>query len=443
MERRSNAITEGVIWKQLLLFFFPILLGTFFQQLYNTADAAIVGNGVGKEALAAVGGTTANLINLLVGFFVGLSSGATVIISQFYGARDDDGVRKALHTSAAMALLFGAILTALGLLTSGWLLRLMGTPSDVLPHAEAYIRIIYLGMIPSLIYNIGSGVLRALGDSKRPLYFLIVACLTNIALDALFVLALGMGTAGAAFATVLSQCISALLIIRALLRRTNASRLSPREVRFDLPQLRRIISIGLPAGLQSVMYSLSNVIIQRAVNGFDTDILAGWTAYGKLDGLYWMTVSAFGIAVTTFVGQNYGAGRMDRVKKSVRDCTAMTVGATVVLSSVLYFFGGTFYRLFTSDPDVIEAGVHILRLLVPFYICYIPIELLSGALRGMGNTLVPTLMTLIGICLFRVIWVLLVAPAYHSIDMVLYSYPITWILTGALFIFYYRSHRWA
>ena len=439
---RHNAITEGVIWRQLLIFFFPILLGTFFQQLYNAADAAIVGKGVGKAALAAVGGTTGSLINLLVGFFVGLASGATVVISQYYGAEDEENVGKSVHTAAALALAFGLALTAIGLWLTDWMLSLMSTPADVLPYAATYLRIVFAGMVPSIIYNVGTGVLRALGDSRRPLYYLIAASLTNIALDVLLVLGLGMGVAGAAWATVLSQTVSAALVVRSLCRRQDAARLRLSRIRPDTRQLRRIVAIGLPAGLQSVMYSVSNVIIQRAVNGFDTDVLAGWTAYGKLDGMFWMVVSAFGISVTTFVGQNYGAGRMDRVRRSVRDCMLMTAGTTVVLASLLYFFGGSFYRIFTDDPAVIREGVHMLRLLVPFYIAYIPIEILSGALRGAGDTLVPTLLTLVCICLLRVVWIVFFAPRFASVDAVLWSYPVTWVLTGILFIVYYQSRKW-
>ena len=439
---RITAMTEGVIWKQLLFFFFPIVMGTFFQQLYNTADAAIVGNGVNKMALAAVGGTTATLINLLVGFFIGVASGATVIISQFYGARQENDVSRAVHTAAAMSLLFGAALSVTGFLLSPLLLSLINTPQDVLPYALSYIRVIFLGMIPSLAYNIGSGILRAAGDSRHPLYFLIAACLTNILLDALFVLVFRMGVSGAALATVLSQSLSASLVIRALVLRRDCLRLHPKKIRLDLSLFRRISAIGLPSGLQSVMYSVSNVIIQRAINGFDTNILAGWTSYGKLDGLYWMTVNSFGIAITTFVGQNYGAGLYARVRQGIRSCFKMCILATGLLSVSMYFGGGYLFRLFTQDEAVIQQGVRILRLLVPFYCTYIPIELLSGAMRGTGDTLIPTMMTLFGVCLLRAVWVLLIVPMNPTIEMVLYSYPITWTLTSTLFIIYYFRGHW-
>lgn len=438
----EGGITGGVIWKQLLLFFFPILLGTFFQQLYNTVDAMIVGQGVGKEALAAVGGATGTLINLLVGFFVGVSSGATVIISQYFGARDGQKVSRAVHTAAAMALLFGGLLMVVGMWLAPDMLRWMDTPDTVLPHALPYLRIYFAGMIPSLIYNIGSGVLRAVGDSKRPLIFLIVACLTNIVLDVLFVLGFHMGAGGAALATVISQAVSAALVVVTLLRSETMFRLYPRRIRFHGEMVKRTLQIGLPAGLQSVMYSISNVLIQRAVNGFDTNVLAGWTAYSKIDCLFWMMVSAFGIAITTFVGQNFGAGLMDRVKKSVRVCMGMTFGTTVVMSLVLYFGGSLFYRLFTPDEAVIDEGMKILRLLVPTYVTYISIEILSGAVRGAGDSLIPTLMTLFGVCLLRVAWLAVTLPKWPTMTTVLLAYPITWVITSLLFIVYYWKGGW-
>ncbi len=438
----SQDITGGVIWQQLLLFFFPILLGTFFQQLYNTADAIIVGKFVGTTALAAVGGATGNLINLIVGFFVGLSSGATVILSQYYGARQPDKVSDAVHTAAAMALLFGAVLTVGGIALSPAMLAWMNTPAEVMPNAVAYLRIYFGGMIPSLIYNIGSGLLRAVGDSRRPLYFLIVACMTNIVLDVVLVLGLQMGVAGAALATILSQAVSAVLIILTLCRSRQSYQLHWRKIRLHMTLMGRIMRIGLPAGLQSIMYSFSNVLIQTAVNGFGTVTLAAWTAYGKLDGLYWMTINAFGMAITTFVGQNFGAGLYDRVRKSVRVCMMMAAGATAVLSVFLLLAGEGLYRLFSNDEEVIRQGMVILRLLVPTYITYLCVEILSGAVRGAGDSLIPTLMTLVGICLLRVVWVDFIAPAYQSVTFMLLCYPVTWVITSLLFVVYYLRGGW-
>lgn len=436
-------ITDGVIWKQLLSFFFPILLGTFFQQLYNTADAIIVGKFVGKEALAAVGGGTGTLINLIVGFFVGLASGATVILSQYYGARDHKQATRTVHTAVAMAVYGGLLLMALGLLASPIILRWMSTPTDVFDLAVLYTRIYFCGMIPSLIYNIGSGILRAVGDSRRPLFFLIVSCMANIVLDVVLVLGLEMGVAGAALATVLSQLCSAVLVLITLRRSGPPLHLTFKNVRLHPDLLGRVARIGLPAGLQSVMYSLSNLVIQAAINGFGTDMMAAYTAYSKMDGLFWMTIGAFGVSITTFVGQNFGAGKFDRVKKSVRVCLAMAAGGTLAMSGILLLLGRPLFLLFTSEPAVVERGLVVQRFLVPFFITYVCIEVFSGAMRGAGESLRPMIMTLLGVCVMRVLWVKLIAPIRpDSFLFMLTCYPISWTLTSGLFLAYYASGRW-
>ena len=437
-----NGITEGVIWKQLLLFFFPIVLGTFFQQLYNTADAIIVGKAVGKEALAAVGGSTGTLINLLVGFFVGLASGASVIIAQLFGARRAQDVSRAVHTTIALALSSGALLTAVGLLCAGGILELMGTPQEVMAYALPYLNIYFLGMIPQLVYNIGSGVLRAVGDSRRPMLFLICAALTNIVLDILLVLGLNLGVRGAAIATVLSQVVSAVLILVSLCHAQPVYRLHFRRIRFHGDMLARIVRIGLPAGLQSVMYSLSNMIIQASVNGFGTDVMAAWTAYGKIDGLYWMMISAFGVSITTFAGQNFGARRYDRMRRSVRVCLGLAAGVTVFMTALILAVGRPMLGMFTDDAHVVEMGMSIIRLIVPTWITYLCIEILSGAMRGAGDSLMPTLMTLTGVCLMRVFWVTVVVPRMHQLPVLVLSYPITWVITSCMFIVYYLRGRW-
>lgn len=434
---RGNKITEGVIWKQLLLFFFPILFGTFFQQLYNAADAVIVGRFVGKEALSAVGGGTGTVINLLVGFFIGLASGATVIISQYYGAKRAEMVGYAVHTAIAFSLAAGLLLMLIGIPLAPAILRAMNTPADVLDLAILYIRIYFAGIIGNLIYNIGSGILRAVGDSKRPLYFLIASCLSNIVLDLFFVVVLRMGVAGAALATILSQLLSAVLVILVLMRTRDMHRLELRKIGFDGRMFRRIIRIGFPAGLQSVMYSLSNVIIQAAINGEGTDTVAAWTVYGKLDVVFWMVINAFGIAVTTFVGQNYGAGKIDRVRRGIKSCLAMTLGSTVVISVFLYFACGGIYSLFTQDAEVLRIGVEVTRFLVPVYFTYICIEILSGALRGVGDVWVPTAICLSGICILRVVWIMAAVPMWPGIKSIIFSYPLTWVVTTVLFVVYY------
>ena len=433
----ENKITEGVIWKQLLLFFFPILFGTFFQQLYNAADAVIVGRFVGKEALSAVGGGTGTVINLLVGFFVGLSSGATVVISQYYGAKKAEMVDYAVHTAMAFSIAGGLVLMVGGILTAPAILTAMDTPKDVLDPAILYIRIYYVGTIGNLIYNVGSGILRAVGDSRRPLYFLVASCFTNILLDLLLIVCFNLGVAGAALATICSQALSAVLVILVLVRVKDMHRLELRRIRTDRIMLHRIVRIGFPAGLQSVMYSLSNIIIQTAINGLGTDTVAAWTVYGKMDALFWMTISSFGIAITTFAGQNFGAGKLDRVRKGIRSCLAMCFGSTILISILLCLGGHILYSLFTSDPEVMQIGMQIVYFLVPTFVTYVCVEVLSGALRGVGDCWIPTLICLSGICLIRILWIMLAVPHRPDVYTVTFSYPLTWAVTSLLFIVYY------
>lgn len=439
IESKENQIIHGVIWKQLLLFFFPIVLGTFFQQIYNTADAIVVGRFVGTEALAAVGGSTSQIINLIVGFFVGLSSGATVVISQYYGAHDRENLSKALHTAFAFSLVGSVVITAVGLICSPILLRVMNTTEEVIGPSATYLRIYFGGILFVFIYNIGSSILRAVGDSRRPLYYLIVCCIINIVLDVVLVVGLGMGVAGAAIATVFAQGVSAVLVVMALCRSTDLFRLEIRKIRFHREALELLIKIGLPAGLQSVMYSFSNVIIQTALNAFGTNTMAAWTACGKIDSFFWMVINAFGISITTFVGQNYGARKFGRMRKSVRICIAMAVGASISISAIFILFGRYVYQLFTTDAAVVEIGMHMITMMAPAYAIYVFIEIYSGALRGTGDVLVPMLMTCGGVCVLRIFWMMFVVPLKPVIDTIIYSYPISWTLTALMFIFYYRK----
>lgn len=435
--KQGNGITEGVIWKQLLIFFFPILFGTFFQQLYNTVDAVIVGRFVGKEALAAVGGSTGTLINLLVGFFVGLSSGATVIISQFYGGGREKRVSEAVHTAIAFSLACGVGLMVIGIAASPIALRAMGTPDDIMQYSLSYIRIYFLGIIPNLVYNMGAGILRAIGDSKRPLYYLMASCFTNIVLDLVLVVWLRLDVRGAAIATIVSQLVSAVLVVLQLLRTKDSYRLVIRKIRLNLFMVMRIVQIGLPAGLQSVMYSASNIIIQSSVNSLGTDTVAAWTAYSKIDSVYWMIISALGISITTFVGQNYGAGKLDRVKRGIYVCLGLSFLITAILSVTLYLGGGYIYLMFTADAAVIAKGMEILHFLVPAFATYVCIEVLSGALRGTGDCWIPMIMTAVGVCALRVLWILVAVPLKPDILTVVFSYPLTWSITSILFLVYF------
>lgn len=439
---RINGITEGVIWKQLLIFFFPIMLGTFFQQLYNTVDAVIVGQYVGKEALAAVGGSTGTLINLLVGFFVGLSSGATVIISQYYGAYRPAETSLAVHTATALGIAGGVVFMVVGLIVSPLALTIMSTPADIFDHALSYIRIYFLGMVFNLVYNMGAGILRAVGDSKRPLYFLIFSTLLNVVLDLLFVVALNLSVNGAAIATILCQAVSAVLVMYTLMRSDDVYRVRLRDIRFSLPILRDIVRIGLPAGLQSVIYNVSNIIVQATINSFGTNVIAAWTANGKIDGIFWMIMGAFGTAATTFSGQNFGAQKYDRIRRCVRVCGLMAFGAAALISTVVLVFGPLIFRIFTSDEGVIESGMQIIHALAPFYFTYVCVEVISGTVRGAGDSFWPMIITCFGVCVGRILWILFVVPQYHTIEMLVWGYPISWALTSVLFIIYYLQGGW-
>lgn len=437
----ANAITEGVIWKQLLIFFFPIMLGTFFQQLYNTADAIIVGQFVGKEALAAVGGSANQISNLIIGFFVGVSSGATVIIAQYYGARNETQLSHALHTAVAFCIFGSIIIMVTGYAAAPTFLRWMNTPEDMMQDSVTYLRIFFLGILFVFIYNIGSSILRSVGDSRRPLYYLIVCCFLNIGLDLLFVLVFHMEIAGAAIATVLSQAVSAVLILLALMRTSDIYKLHIRRIAFYKQSLTTILHIGIPAGLQSVMYSVSNIIIQTALNALGTDTVAAWTAFGKMDAFYWMVISAFGIAATTFVGQNYGAGKYTRVRKSVSICIKITL-VTAVFMSVFFLTAGKYlFHLFTNDPAVIQIGIRILMYMAPAYALFVFIEIYSGALRGIGDVIIPAIMTCCGVCIFRALWVFILVPFQPTIETITLSYPVSWGITAVLFIIYWRRKQ--
>ncbi len=441
-QNRSNMITEGVIWKQLLYFFFPIMLGTFFQQLYNTADAVIVGNFLGSRALAAVGGSTELLIQLVTGFFVGISSGAGVIISQYYGAGKIRSLKQATHTALLIALAGGIFFTLAGLLAAPWALKAMGTPEEIMTDAMTYLRVYSLGMIPVLLYNMGAGILRAVGNSRTPMYLLIICCILNVFLDLLFVAVFRWGVFGAALATAMTQTASAVLVMASLLTTKDVYRIELKGTHFSPAFLRNILWIGLPVGLQSVMYSFSNVILQSNINSFGTDTIAAWTVFSKIDGIFWMIQNSLGIAITTFVGQNFGAGKYDRVGKSVQVGLAMSVIICLGICPLFLIFRRPLYGFFMDDPQVIQLGVYMMGWMVPTYITYAGIEVLSGTIRGTGETIKPLLITCTGSCLMRIIWVSLMLPRFRDIRVIIFSYPISWLITTGMFLFYYKKGKW-
>ena len=443
---KSPDMTKGNITAQLLLFFFPILLGTFFQQLYNTADAVIVGQNVGKLGLAAVGGTTSTLINLFIGIFVGLSSGFSVIISQHFGAKNHRLVSECVHTAITFSLIVGIVVSIFGAVFSKTMLSYMNVPEDIMPMAIPYLQIYFLGLAPNLIYNMGAGLLRAVGDSKTPLIFLIISCFINIILDILLIKYMGMGVVGAAIATVTSQVVSAILVITVLSRRNDALRLFIRKLHINLSELRKMVSIGTAAGMQSAMYTIANILIQASINTLGTDTIAAFTAYGKIDTLFWMTIQSLGISVTTFTGQNFGYGNKERVKKGIIHGMILSVVITGIVMLLLKLFGRSIYTLFTNDKSVLDIGTAMLNFMVVAFPTYITIEIFSGSLRGIGDSWIPMIMTASGVCVLRIRWIIVMVPKYPNIFTILWAYPLSWITTSILFIIYMflfsKMRRW-
>lgn len=438
---QNRQITEGVIWKQLLIFFFPILLGSVFQQLYNTVDTIIVGRFVGTEALAAVGASSP-IISLINGFFIGVATGPTVILSQRYGAGDKDGVRNALHTGIALALTLGGIVTVLGIGLAPQILGLIGTPENCLSDAVAYCRIYFSGAVASMLYNMGAGILRAMGDSKKPMLFLIACCFVNIVGDLFFACVLDMGVAGAGIATVLSQAISAVLVLSVLLRQKEEGKLEVKKIRFHGNLLIPMLQIGVPAGIQLMMFDLSNLIVQSAVNSFGDATVAAWTAFGKTDGLTWQISGAFGVSVTTFVGQNFGAQKYDRVRRSVWVCMGLSIAIVGGLSILEFTFRRLILGIYTTDAEVIAIGAEMMAHIVLFNAIFMPIEVFAGTMRGTGYSLQPTLIMLTCVCAFRIAWVLLVVSRFHTIGVLCMAYPISWILCASVFYAFYLKGDW-
>ncbi|MBR3752885.1 MAG: MATE family efflux transporter [Ruminiclostridium sp.] len=436
-------LTQGVIWKQLLLFLLPIAAGTLFQQFYNTADAIIVGQFVGSDALAAVGGSAAMILQLVVGLFTGLASGATVVISHGFGAGDREKLNRAVHTAIAFSLIAGAVITVLGVWLAPDALRWTRNPAEIMDSATIYLRLYFLGTIPMLLFNMGSGILRAVGDSKRPLYYLIVCCLLNVVLDLVFVAGFHLGVAGAAIATALANLVSAVLILLQLCRAKGDYRLIPRQVRVHGPTLRHVLYIGIPAAIEASMYSVSNLLIQVPINDLGTAVVAAWSAAGKYDGIYWSLMVAFATAIMAFVGQNYGAGRYDRMREGVTVCLKIALALTIILGAILLVFSPYAFRIFTDDQEVIGHAIHIMYYFVPFYFLWPFIEILANALRGAGDAVVPMVISVGGICGVRILWIFLVVPHWHTLLGISVCYPLSWLVTAAILIVYYRKADWA
>ncbi len=438
-----NPITEGSIWKGMLLFALPIMLGSILQQLYNTADAVIVGRALGKAALASVGGSSGRITNLLVNSFVALSSGASVIVAQHFGAGDMPRVRRSISTAMLLSVICGVVLTVVGIGSARQMLVWMHTTSDTLATSVDYLRIFFLGMVPTMLYNMGSGVLRAMGDSRRPLYYLFVCVIANVALDLLFVLVFQWGVKGAAAATALSQVVCAALVVRALQRLPEEYRLVPGTGQFDRGILSRMLHIGLPAGIQSAMYGIANIVLQAGINMLGTDSMAGWTAFNKFDDYYWPISNAIGIAVMTFVGQNFGAGERERVHETVRKGLLIHLSISAVFSVLICAIRYPMMRLFVGDdPSVIEIGAQVTLFIAPFYIVFTLVEVLSSVMRGVGDAVIPALLTMLFTCGVRLVYLWGYAFSHVSNAVIAVIYPVSWLLTGIAFLIYYKTRKW-
>lgn len=433
----KNNITEGVIWKQILIFFFPILIGTFFQQLYNTVDAVIVGRYAGKEALSSVSGSASQFINFIVGFFTGLSAGSSVYISQFFGAKDQKRLDLALHTSYAFAIVGGIVFGAFGFFASPHILKAMNTPATLIPNSALYLQLYFLGLVFVFVYNIGSAILRAIGDAKRPLYILMVCCFVNIVLDMLLVKVMQLGVKGVAIATLISQGISAILVTWLLVKKTPVLQLDLKRIRFETRILDNMLRLGLPSGIQSSLYNISNILIQVSLNALGVDTVAAWGATGKIDAIIWLVYSAFGIAITTFVGQNYGAHKFDRIRKGTNITLVMCMFSAVLMTAAMVLGSHQLLSIFTTDSEVTSIGTTIINLLAKGYWAFVFVEVYAAVLQAEGTVLVPTIITLCGTCLFRIVWIKWIVPN-GTLTQILSCYPMTWITCGILFIIYFH-----
>lgn len=440
MSRRKQDVdmTEGNILRHIIGFAFPLLIGNVFQQLYNTVDTWVVGNFVNNEAYSAVG-TVGPIVNMLIGFFMGLSSGAGVIISQYYGAGQKEKVSETVHTAIVMTLALAVLFTFLGIGMIPIMLQFMKMPESVIPEATTYLTIYFSGVIGLMLYNIGAGILRAVGDSKRPFYFLVVCAVMNTVLDLLFVLVLHMGVEGVALATILSQGVSAVLVIITLLRSDSCIQLIPRKLRLSLPMLKKIFIVGIPAALQMAITAFSNVFVQSYINFFGENCMSGWTTYAKVDQLLFLPMQSISLAATTFMGQNLGKNQIDRAKQGVRLALWLAVGTTVVMMIPVLIFATPIVAFFNSKPEVVEYGSMLLRILSPFYVLCCFNQIYAGALRGAGNTRAPMLIMVGSFVVFRQVYLFFMSQICNEIIPIAMAYPAGWLVCSLLTSLYYHK----
>ena len=430
-------MTQGPIMRHIILFALPLLAGNVFQQLYNMVDTWVVGRFVSNEAYAAVG-SVGPIVNMLVGFFVGLSSGAGVVISQYYGAKRFEDVKRTVHTTVAMTLIMGIAFTAIGLGITPFMLRLMNTPENVMPESTAYLSIYFSGIMGLMVYNAGAGILRAVGDSKRPFYFLVVCALMNTVLDLVFVIAFDMGVKGVALATILSQGVSAVLVMVTLLRTTECIKVRIPQLRLHWDILKKIIRVGIPAAIQMAITGFSNIFVQSYINFFGDACMSGWTTYAKVDAVLFLPMQSIALASTTFVGQNLGSNQVERARKGVSVSLKMALTTTALLMIPILIFAEHVVAFFNENPLVIEYGSMLLRYITPFYILCCFNQIYSGALRGSGNSRAPMIFMLTSFVAFRQVYLFLMSRICNEIIPIAMSYPAGWLLCATLTTVYYH-----
>ena len=438
-QKTTTDMTTGAISPLIVRFAFPLIAGNLFQQLYNTVDCIIVGNYVGKEALAAIG-STGSLINAVIGFFMGLSAGGSVVISQYFGAHDIPAVRRTVHTMIAGSMIAGIFLIFFGHIAAPVILRCMHTPEDVFSMADSYLAIYFSGAFFQLLYNVASGILRALGDSTRPLYFLIVSSVVNVALDFLFVVGFKWGISGAAYATVISQCVSMILVLFVMIRTKECYSLRLKEMHIHAESLKRVLKLGLPGGIQMAITAFSNVFVQSYINHFGSACMAGWASFNKIDQVSLLPIQSISLATTTFTGQNYGAKNMQRVKSGWRVSLALAFAGTTMLIFVFELFPHQLVGMFNRDKAVLYYGNFFLRVCAPFYIFRVLNQVFAGVLRGLGNALAPTVVMLSSFVAFRQLYLFVVTHLTQSFTPVSLAYPVGWGMCGILMVVAYVLH---
>ncbi len=441
MDSSSSLMTEGCIWKKIVRFALPICWGNLFQQLYNIVDSVVVGNYVGRDALAAIS-STGSLIFLLVGFFGGIFMGAGVVISKYFGANKKESVQKAIHTSIAFAIISGIILTIVGTLLTPQILRLMGTPDSVFSNATLYVRIYFMGILSVVLYNTSSGIFQAVGDSKHPLYYLIISSIVNVILDLIFVVIFKWGISGAAFATIISQTVSVVLSFYKLSTTNDVYKVDFKKIKIYPRILSEIIRLGLPAGIQNSVIALANVVVQANINAFGSVAMAGCGSYSKIEGFVFIPITSFAMSMTTFISQNLGAKKYDRAKEGARFGIITSIILAEIIGVIFFILAPQLISLFNGEPEVVQVGTSQSRTIALFYFLLALSHCIAGILRGAGKAVVPMFVMLLCWCIIRVAYITITTYFIPMIQVVFWAYPLTWFLSSIIFLIYYLKSDW-